>query len=416
MRRSNNGFSAFFLLFIATAIFVAALWMNAGGTAPIVPVLPTENQATEETVSVAQLLDSNFGNNVTSLPTVEIPQIQATRPVVVQPAGSTATLISAVDASNQSQNVNAPQVGVTPTLPPATVNAPVQSGTTDPEDWNPPALVPPLSLDPEGRDHYWFYRPIDSDANSRILLSYAYGTGGIFGSRIHHGVDMPNEDGEEVLAAASGTVIFASSNSGADEDIFQNTRAYGNAVFIRHDFGYDGQPVYTLYAHLLRTLVSDGDIVQAGDPIALVGETGIVTGSHLHFEVRLGGDRYGNSYNPVLWTVPFVAYGVIAGRVLDVNGEFIDDADITIRSPAFGVIASIPSYTFQGTVDDVNSDPRWRENFAIGDIPVGRYDVIVRINEQRIIRQIEVFEGMTTFVELKPPEPEADDEESDESD
>jgi murein DD-endopeptidase MepM/ murein hydrolase activator NlpD len=159
-------------------------------------------------------------------------------------------------------------------------------------------------------------------------------------------------------------------------------------------------------------LVSEGDIVQAGDPIALVGETGFVTGPHLHFEVRVGGDRYGDSYNPALWTVPFVGYGTIAGRVINANGEFIDAADITIRSRASGVIATMASYTFQGTVNDVNPDPKWRENFAIGDIPVGRYDVIVRIDGLRVIRQIEVFEGMTTFVELKPPEPEASEESS----
>lgn len=416
MRRSNSGLSAVFLLLISVGIFAGVLWMNASSNPAIAPILPTQVQVTESTVSVADLFNSNLGNESTAIPTVEIPDVQPTRPVVAQPAGPTLTPISASDASNQSQNVNAAQVGSTPTLPPATVDAPVRSGTSNPDDWNPPALIPPISRDPEGRDHYWFYRPIEADANSRILLSYAYGTGGIFGSRIHHGVDMPNPQGEEVLAAASGTVVFASTNSNDESiDIFQNTSAYGNAVFIRHDFGYEGQPVYTLYAHLLRTLVSEGDVVEAGDPIALVGNTGLTTGSHVHFEVRIGGDRYGNSYNPILWVAPFVNHGVIAGRVLDANGEFVDDAKVTIRSRAIGtVIGSIPTYTLQNTVDDVNPDPKWRENFAIGDIPVGRYDVIVTINDQRIIRQIEVFEGMTTFVELKPPEPEST-EDGDES-
>lgn len=409
MRRSSSGLSAFFLLIIAVGIFAAVLWMNASAAPVIAPVLPTEFHPTENSVSVAELLSNNFGNESTPLPTVEIPNVQPTRPVVAQAAGPTSTPISASDANNQLQNASVQQVGATPTLPPATVNAPVRSGTSNPEDWNPPVLDPPLSRDPDGRDHYWFYRPIQADANSHILLTYAYGTGGIFGSRIHHGVDMPNPPGEEVLAAAAGTVIFASQNrDDGTIDIFQNTSAYGNAVFIRHDFGYDGQPVYTLYAHMLRTLVSEGDYVQAGDPIGLVGDTGLTTGPHVHFEVRIGGDRYGNSYNPILWMTPYVNRGVIAGRVVDASGNFIDDATVTIRSKAIGtVIGTIPTYTFQDTVDDVNPDPKWHENFAIGDIPVGRYDVIVSINEQRVVRQIEVFEGMTTFVELKPPEPEA---------
>jgi murein DD-endopeptidase MepM/ murein hydrolase activator NlpD len=412
MRSSNSGLSAFFLLFLASVIFGGALWMNASNSTPISPVLPTENQPTEESLSISQLMDRNFGREATALPTVDIPQVQATRPVVAQPAGPTATPISAVDASNQSQNQNAALVGATPTLPPATVNAPLQSGTTDPEDWNPPALIPPISRDPEGRDHYWFYRPINSDANSRILLSYSYGTGGVFSSRIHHGVDMPNHTGEVILAAAPGTIIFASSNTGGDAiDIFQNTTAYGNAVFIRHDFGYQGQAVYSLYAHMLRTIVSEGDYVDAGDPIGLVGNTGLTTGPHVHFEVRIGGDRYGNSYNPILWMVPYVDHGIIAGRVLDANGEFVNDVTVTFRSRAIGtVIGSIHTYTFQNTVDDVNPDPKWNENFAISDIPVGRYDVIVTIDGLRVVRQIEVFEGMTSFVELKPPEPEATEE------
>src|SRR5690606_1126154 len=104
-------------------------------------------------------------------------------------------------------------------------------------------------------------RPIESNANNRVLLSYTYGAGGFFGSRIHHGIDMPNPAGEEVYAAASGTVIFASDgiNDESGVGIFQNTAVYGNVVYIRHDFGYQGQPIYTLYAHLLATVVSEGD-------------------------------------------------------------------------------------------------------------------------------------------------------------
>lgn len=407
MRRSNSGFSTVILLVVALGAFGGVLWFNSAGTSPIVPIIPTEGVPTSESLGLSDLLDTNFGNNASPEPVLILPVSEPTRPVVAQAPGPTATPISASDASNQGEIVSV-SVGATPTLPPPTANAPVQAGTSNPDDWNLPALVPPLSRDPQGRDHYWFRRPIESNANNSVLLSYTYGTGGFFGSRIHHGIDMPNPAGEEVYAPASGTVIFASDGRNDDSgvDIFQNTAVYGNVVFIRHDFGYQGQPIYTLYAHLLTSIVSDGDIVQAGDPIGLVGSTGQVTGSHVHFEVRIGGDgdqvhpAYGDTYNPTLWMVPYVGHGVIAGRVVDINGEYIDNVTVTIRN-RLGVVASVPTYTFQNTVNDVNPDPRWGENFAVGDIREGTYDVLVRIDGQLVIEQVTVLEGMTTMVELR---------------
>lgn len=406
MKRSNSGLPALLMVIVAVGIFGSVLWMNSSQVNPIAPVLPTENIPTSDALEVSQLLDANFGNDDSPVPTISLPQSQPTRPVVAQPSGSTSTPISASDASNASDFTNQ-SVGSTPTLPPPTANAPVQAGTTDPEDWNLPALIPPLSRDPEGRDHYWFRRPIEANGNNRVLLSYTYGAGGFFGSRIHHGIDMPNPEGEEVYAPASGTVIFASDGRTDVEgiDIFQNIVVYGNVVFIRHDFGYDGQPLYTLYAHLLTALVREGDRIEAGDPIGLVGSTGQVTGSHVHFEVRIGGDgdlvhpRYGDTYNPALWMVPYVGHGVVAGRVVNTEGDFIDDVTVTIRSPQF--VSSVPTYTFQNTVNDVNPDPAWRENFAVGDIPVGVYDVLARIDGQLVIEQVTVAEGRTSFVELR---------------
>ncbi|MGJ3237789.1 MAG: M23 family metallopeptidase [Anaerolineae bacterium] len=408
--KQSGGLSALLMVVVAVGIFGGILWLNASQSNPLAPVLPTENIATSDAPNISQLLDVNFGSNTSPMPTVGIPQAQATLPIVAQPEGPTATPISAAEASNQGGNNDnvASVIGAPPTLPPPTGGAPIQVGTTDPDNWNIPALVPPLSRDPEGRDHYWFRRPIESDGNNRVLLSYTYGAGGFFGSRIHHGIDMPNPEGEEVYAAAAGEVIFASDGRVTDDgvNIFQNTSVYGNVVYLRHEFGFDGQPIYTLYAHLLTTLVTEGDFVQAGDPIALVGSTGQVTGSHVHFEVRIGGDgdqihpRYGDTYNPTLWMVPYVNHGVIAGRVLDVDGNFVDNATVTIRN-RLGVVASVPTYTFQNTVNDVNPDPLWGENFAVGDIPVGTYEVLTRINEQLVIEQVQVREGMTAFVELQ---------------
>ena len=57
---------------------------------------------------------------------------------------------------------------------------------------------------------------------------------------------MPNPIGEPVRAAGSGRVIWAADGREEEAGIFQNSPAYGNVVMIEHDFGYRGQPLYTL--------------------------------------------------------------------------------------------------------------------------------------------------------------------------
>ena len=91
----------------------------------------------------------------------------------------------------------------------------------------------------------------------------------------HAGIDIDGygNDGQPVLAAASGTVITATSSG-----------AYGNYVVIDHGNGYS-----TLYAHMSSNAVSSGSYVNAGDVIGYLGATGNATGTHCHFEVRING-------------------------------------------------------------------------------------------------------------------------------
>ncbi len=94
------------------------------------------------------------------------------------------------------------------------------------------------------------------------------------GKRSHHeGLDIDGLRGQEVLAAASGTVIRAGF-----------AQRYGKLVVIDH-----GDGVTTLYAHASHLLVRPGDRVEQGEPVAEVGRTGNARGTHLHFEVRLDG-------------------------------------------------------------------------------------------------------------------------------
>lgn len=93
------------------------------------------------------------------------------------------------------------------------------------------------------------------------------------GNRMHNGVDMAGSVGTPIYAAADGVVTHADWDSG-----------YGRQITIRHDFGIE-----TLYAHLSEIRVDVGQRVSRGDRIGDMGNSGRSTGTHLHYEIHLGG-------------------------------------------------------------------------------------------------------------------------------
>jgi murein DD-endopeptidase MepM/ murein hydrolase activator NlpD len=93
-------------------------------------------------------------------------------------------------------------------------------------------------------------------------------------NRFHYGIDVDLNVGDDVLASFEGIVRIAKYDP-----------TYGRVVVIRHQNGLE-----TLYAHLSKFKVEVGDYVQAGDLIALGGNSGRSTGPHLHFEVRYLGE------------------------------------------------------------------------------------------------------------------------------
>ena len=149
-------------------------------------------------------------------------------------------------------------------------------------------------------DHFYFARPIAADNVNWPLAEYRYG--GVFFAPniVHTGVDIDAEEGTPILAAGSGTVVSA--DWGLFSEIPGNvTDPYGMAVVLRHDFGYKGQTLYTVYAHMSEIIAVVGQHVETGDVLGLVGDTGVTTGPHLHFEVRMGDNTFFKTYNPELW-------------------------------------------------------------------------------------------------------------------
>jgi murein DD-endopeptidase MepM/ murein hydrolase activator NlpD len=108
-----------------------------------------------------------------------------------------------------------------------------------------------------------------------IVSGFGWRTHPIYGTpRFHSGVDIDGACGQPIYAAEDGTVVQAAYDSG-----------YGNATIVDH-----GDGVATLYAHQTSFAVSSGQQVSRGETIGYVGTTGLSTGCHLHFEVRVNGE------------------------------------------------------------------------------------------------------------------------------
>ncbi len=107
-----------------------------------------------------------------------------------------------------------------------------------------------------------------------VTSDYGYRNHPVTGNyRLHEGIDFRAPTGTPVYASKAGKVTYAARKGG-----------YGKTVSIQHEDDYS-----TSYGHLSRIYVSVGDFVRQGQVIGLVGNTGISTGPHLHFEIRYKG-------------------------------------------------------------------------------------------------------------------------------
>jgi murein DD-endopeptidase MepM/ murein hydrolase activator NlpD len=240
-------------------------------------------------------------------------------------------------------------------------------------------------------DHFLFSRPIAADEINWPLANYRYG-GVFFENNVHTGVDITAPEGTPALAAGSGKVTWAGyglySLDPKDMD-----DPYGLAVAIKHDFGYQGQTLFTVYGHLSRVDVTRGQKVKTGDIIGLTGETGFTTGPHLHFELRVGKNNFFGSRNPELWLAPPQGWGVLTGRMMTTAGDLWPDANIKVESKATGQSWEVKSYG-DGSV---NPDAYYRENLVMGDLPAGEYTLLVPYAGALWTWDIQIKAGMVTY-------------------
>jgi len=273
-------------------------------------------------------------------------------------------------------------------------------------DWRSPLYQIPWALGP--LDHFYFTRPIQADQINWPLPDYRYGYEFSENGQVHTGVDIDAPYGTPIYAAASGTVTFA--GYGLMSSTANKKDPYGLAVTIRHDFGWGGRRLTTVYAHMSEVAVRQGMYVNQGDVIGYIGTTGNTTGPHVHFEVRLEKTDFFASRNPELWLVPPEGNGVLVGRIMNSNGSLIDKQIMAVTNRK-GHTWEVYTYATLG----VNSDDNYRENLVLSDLPAGDYRIYIKYDDEPYNFWFTIhpgavsyitFRGKLGFKEDTPPTPE----------
>ncbi len=136
-----------------------------------------------------------------------------------------------------------------------------------------PTDVPQTSTDPEKPI---VSKPVITKPRTKLALPLNGTVTSEFGlrdGRPHKGIDIASDKGDPIYAALKGKVVYSGTQ-----------RGYGNVIIIEHD-----KHTMTIYAHNEANLVRLEEMVNKGQPIATVGQTGTASGPHLHFEYRING-------------------------------------------------------------------------------------------------------------------------------
>ncbi len=342
-----------------------------------------------------------------------IPPTETFTPSPPPPTETPTMVIAATVALTQSPIITlSPTIAVTLALSqtsPVTgtqVITPVGTPTPSPTPVPRTVLVPTDLPDyTQAQDHFWFTRPFTNAFQTWGSYYYPFGTNGRSQYLWHHGIDIQNPHGTHIVAIGNGTVVHARPDTekllGPWPDFF------GQAVMLRHNQEWAGLPVYSLYGHVSKFLVEEGEQVTTGQPIAEVGQLGVALGPHLHLEIRVGGDEYLDTRNPDFWVRPDRGFGVIAGRVIDYQNYFVPQQLVTLHR------ATDPSrfwrQTFTYPDGEFLFDEQYGETFTFSDIPAGRYLLKTFFDGRQLTHPITVTNRTTSFAllqqELPPPTP-----------
>lgn len=150
----------------------------------------------------------------------------------------------------------------------------------------------------------------------RVTSSFGYRIHPIYKTkRFHHGIDFGGTSGTPIMATADGIIEFSDFDKG-----------YGNLVVIHHNFGFK-----TAYGHMQRNLkVQKGDFVKKGTVLGYLGNTGISTGPHLHYEVKYIKNVLDpknfltfniNNFDKLLYTENRIAWDSLTRAIMNLYGR-----------------------------------------------------------------------------------------------
>ncbi len=239
-----------------------------------------------------------------------------------------------------------------------------------------------------------FQNPLGPDTPLTIARSYPYGSTENGQRDPHHGVDLESKEGAPVYAPADGEVIFA----GRDHERIYTPwdDYYGSLIVIQHADG-----LFTLYGHLSQINISQGGLVHSGDVIAAVGHTGVAIGSHLHFEVRTGGDGtdFFSTENPELWLPLQDGMGSIS-ITLKTNEDTKIQRQFVMYRYAEGTDTIEKKYYLSTYPKRFEHNT---EDFALSDLPPGRYRIAFADSGALYERIVNIEAGKLTqaVIELK---------------
>ncbi|MCW5838713.1 MAG: M23 family metallopeptidase [Anaerolineales bacterium] len=283
-----------------------------------------------------------------------------------------------------------------PTLAPFPL-APDAAATSTPPAAGYPARQAPLAL--SLYDHFYFTFPVASAHLGLYSPSQRYGVRQEAGQsgEPHLGLDVGMDAGTPVRAAAGGTVVWADYGQTYNSRFFLDD-PYGISIVIRHDFGFAGNRIWTVYAHLSETSVQVGQRVEQGEVIALSGNTGLSTGPHLHFEVRSGQNNTSHTSNPELWLAPPQGYGILAGRVGTQRNQVLVNKLVEVRAVGSEQLWTLYTYIANSRI---LPDPYYKENLVLSNLPAGRYEISIPYQSTWWRAEVEVIPGTVTYFQFR---------------